>query len=76
MGEVPLYFNPIPSSGESTPRTAVIYQPRIVATTRLLARGGPFPDQRPHTFRGTSLIINTVFQGPYSRTTPRVLWWS
>ena len=32
----------------------------------------------PHavTYRGTSLIINTPLLGPYSRTIPRVLWWS
>ena len=27
-------------------------------------------------YRGTSLIINTPFLAPYSRTIPRVLWWS
>ena len=27
-------------------------------------------------YRGTSLIINTPLLGPYSRTIPRVLWWS
>ena len=26
--------------------------------------------------RGTSLIRNTPLLGPYSRTMPRVLWWS
>jgi hypothetical protein len=27
-------------------------------------------------YRGTSLIRNTPLLGPYSRTLPRVLWWS
>jgi len=31
---------------------------------------------RPPTYRGTSLIRNTPLLGPYSRTIPRVLWWS
>ena len=26
------------------------------------------------TYRGTSLMRNTLFLGPYSRTIPRVLW--
>ena len=30
----------------------------------------------PVPYRGTSLIKNTPLIGPYSRTTPRVLWWS
>ena len=28
------------------------------------------------SYRGTSLIRNTPLLGPYSRTVPRVLWWS
>ena len=27
-------------------------------------------------YRGTSLIRNTPLPGPYSRTIPRVIWWS
>ena len=27
-------------------------------------------------YRGTSLIRNRVPLGPYSRTMPRLLWWS
>ena len=27
------------------------------------------------TYRGTSLIRNSPFVGPYSRTMPRALWW-
>jgi len=27
-------------------------------------------------YRGTSLIRKTPLLGPYSRTMPRVLWWS
>ena len=27
-------------------------------------------------YRGTSLIRNVLLLGPYSRTIPRVLWWS
>ena len=27
-------------------------------------------------YRGTSLIRKTLLLGPYSRTVPRVLWWS
>ena len=27
-------------------------------------------------YRGTSLIRNSAPLGPYSRTIPRVLWWS
>jgi hypothetical protein len=27
-------------------------------------------------YTGTSLIRNTPLLGPYSRTLPRVLWWS
>ena len=27
----------------------------------------------PHSYRGTSLIRNTLLLGPYSRTMPRVL---
>ena len=30
----------------------------------------------PHPYRGTSLIRNTPLLGPYSRTIPRVVWWS
>ena len=27
-------------------------------------------------YRGTSLLRNTPLLGPYSRTMPRVIWWS
>ena len=30
----------------------------------------------PVSYRGTSLVNNTPLLGPYSRTIPRVLWWS
>jgi len=30
----------------------------------------------PPLYRGTSLIRNTPLLEPYSRTMPRVIWWS
>ena len=34
------------------------------------------PQPRMQGYRGTSLIRNTPRLGPYSRTIPRVIWWS
>ena len=39
------------------------------------ALGEDHPDMAT-TCRGTLLIRNTPLLGPYSRTIPRVLWWS
>jgi len=37
---------------------------------------GSASDARRASYRGTSLIRNTPLVGPYSRTIPRVIWWS
>ena len=36
----------------------------------------PARGRLPGGYRGTSLIRNTLLLGPFSRTLPRVLWWS
>ena len=36
----------------------------------------PSGSENMRMYRGTSLIRNTPLLGPYSRTIPRVLWWS
>ena len=38
------------------------------------SEGGKLDDSVP--YRGTSLIRNTPLLEPYSRTIPRVVWWS
>jgi hypothetical protein len=39
-------------------------------------REGPEVEVALPRYRGTSLIRNTPLLGPYSRTLPRVIWWS
>jgi len=60
MSEVPLYMSP----GVCVAAWGGGKAPR----SRLL-----FPDTG---YRGTSLIRNTPPLGPYSKTLPRVIWWS
>ena len=45
--------------------------PKLVGVSRVMPSGGTLA-----VYRGTSLIRNTPLLGPYSRTIPRVLWWS
>ena len=49
---------------------------RLIATPTLTPCVPPTEAIFEHDCRGTSLIRNTPLLGPYSRTIPRVLWWS
>jgi len=42
----------------------------------LVATKNKRPQALSPDYRGTSLIRNTPLLGPYSRTIPRVVWWS
>ena len=62
----------------STPTTPRTCTSEVTQSCQILLRSSHYRGTL-HTFShdgGTSLIRNTALLGPYSRTMPRVLWWS
>ena len=70
------YFEIVSSS--YTKVYSVKYDSGSVPEESILSPRGTSPENpEPNSlYRGTSLIRNTPLLGPYSRTKPRVLWWS
>ena len=71
MSEVPRYVRAGPGERSCKPPSPDLSQVKDVAAAHKHAVQG-----LKQAYRGTSLMKNMPFLGPYSKTLSRVLWWS